>query len=99
MDNNYNYWVIQNTEEGRAEAESKGFPIGCVSGDGLLMVVDRNSTEDETWVNVASKPAYVTEPMSNFPKLTRDEAHTLVNYVSTSEGSSDGWYFTDEEGE
>jgi hypothetical protein len=93
--NNFIYTVFKTDETSITERDSQGFTGGNFSTDGNLVVGDKCVDGNCTCTDVPTKPTYVVEAMSNWPHLSHQEALALVHYEATSDGASDGWFFSD----
>lgn len=95
MGNLFMYHVFKTNAASIAELESQGFCAKVLSTDGLLTVVDKQDTEAVTITDVPTKPSYVLEEMPNWPCLSHAEARQLASYQATTQGASDGWFYSD----
>ena len=94
MSNTYTYTVWETDATSQSEMAAEGYTGGNTSTDGNLIIVDKCDNDEPTQTTVPSKPVYVVEAMPNWPYLTFTEAHQLIAYEATSDGASDGWYYS-----
>lgn len=77
-----------------AEIASEGFDIKNKSTDGLLVIVDKNSDSNPTVTDAPTRPSYASaEDFPDWPNMTLAKAKQLIDYLATSDGASDGWYY------
>lgn len=92
--NNYRYYLCKTDDTSRAEIESKGGYIANCSTDGTLCMVDNQNGPEIVLSDPPSLPSYVVEVIADPQNMSHEEAKAVISYQATTQGASDGWWYS-----
>lgn len=92
--NNFFYYVVESAQF--VERLTKGYAGGNKSTDNSLIIGDKKDQILNNWINTPTLPSYILpSEVPNWPRLSHEEAHNVVNKQASAKFANDGWFFSE----